>query len=441
MKLNKSNSTSQNLSVANKVSPYAIRSIKILELSSSDLSKEISRISEYNLFIEVEESFYDKNISSKTQTDSNFLNNCSSESIHNNNFSSLDLFDIENQTKEIFSDGRDLEYASYLINNLSNTGLLEIPLKEIAKENNLDKNYLKHIQNILIVNIIPIGIFCESSSQYIETKIHYLYGTNSYEKKIFEKAVYLKNKIKLQKYLNSLSLSRENINKAMSNISRISPSPYDIEREAVQYITPDIIVTGTIEAIQINFNHKSLPSIRINNNYLDMLKTNNLTSSFLDHQRKESLEIVHSINKRQSAISVIASIICNHQKRYIMGLSNTLLPINLSDIAEITKTHISSIARTIMNKYVDCPIGLVPLKSLLSKSFKSSKGDLISSCKLKEAIKNIINKEDLSNPITDGEIAKKLNSIGLPCARRTVTKKRKIMGIECSRNRKLFNKK
>ena len=58
---------------------------------------------------------------------------------------------------------------------------------------------------------------------------------------------------------------------------------------------------------------------------------------------------------------------------------------------------------------------------------------------IKLRIQQMIEKEDSSNPLSDDEIAKRLDSQdGIKIARRTVTKYRKALAIPSSSQRKAF---
>ncbi len=55
-----------------------------------------------------------------------------------------------------------------------------------------------------------------------------------------------------------------------------------------------------------------------------------------------------------------------------------------------------------------------------------------------EKIRTIIDGEDLTNPLSDLEIAKLLKDQGMAAARRTIAKYREELGIKSSRLRKQY---
>ena len=65
-------------------------------------------------------------------------------------------------------------------------------------------------------------------------------------------------------------------------------------------------------------------------------------------------------------------------------------------------------------------------------------GEAESVLALKHKVKDVIDQEDKSRPLSDEEIARKLKAKGYDIARRTVTKYRKQLGIPSSRQRRVY---
>lgn len=60
----------------------------------------------------------------------------------------------------------------------------------------------------------------------------------------------------------------------------------------------------------------------------------------------------------------------------------------------------------------------------------------MSTRKLKLALKDLINKEDKSKPLSDDVLAKEMKKMGYPLARRTVAKYREQLGLPVARLRR-----
>ena len=90
----------------------------------------------------------------------------------------------------------------------------------------------------------------------------------------------------------------------------------------------------------------------------------------------------------------------------------------------------STVSRAISDKYAQTPQGIVPLKFFFTGGTESEDGGVESRQSVKERVRQIIEAEEKHRPLSDDEVAERLNQeFGLSIARRTVTKYRKALGI------------
>jgi RNA polymerase sigma-54 factor len=115
-----------------------------------------------------------------------------------------------------------------------------------------------------------------------------------------------------------------------------------------------------------------------------------------------------------------------------------LKPLVLRDIADDVEMHESTISRVVTNKYMHSPRGIFELKYFFSSSLNTSDGDTISSKSVKEDIRKIIAEENQLCPLSDQEIAARIEVSGIQIARRTVAKYRETMHILPSSKRKKY---
>ena len=99
------------------------------------------------------------------------------------------------------------------------------------------------------------------------------------------------------------------------------------------------------------------------------------------------------------------------------------------DIAGDIEMDISTISRTVRNKYVQTDFGVYELKYFFSNSIHTDSGEDISTKIVKEKLKELIDNEDKLKPLSDDNLAELANSAGFPIARRTVAKYRESMKI------------
>ena len=111
----------------------------------------------------------------------------------------------------------------------------------------------------------------------------------------------------------------------------------------------------------------------------------------------------------------------------------------LKDVARDIEMHESTVSRITTNKYIDTPQGVFELKFFFHSGIKSYMGNSMSSIRVKNMIKEIINEEDGSSPLTDDQMVQALMIKNAKIARRTITKYRKELNIPpASKRKKLF---
>ena len=108
----------------------------------------------------------------------------------------------------------------------------------------------------------------------------------------------------------------------------------------------------------------------------------------------------------------------------------------LKDIAEKISMDISTVSRVANSKYIDTPYGINLLKNYFSEGMMNKDGDEISTIEIKKTLKQIIESEDKTKPLSDIELSVALSNKGYKVARRTVSKYREQLDLPVARLRK-----
>src|SRR5262245_45647200 len=144
--------------------------------------------------------------------------------------------------------------------------------------------------------------------------------------------------------------------------------------------------------------------------------------------------LIEAIAQRQNTLDRVAGEIVKRQRDYLdFGVSH-LKPLKMQEVADALGIHVSTVSRAISDKYAQTPRGIVPLKVCFTGGTESEDGAVESRLSVKERVRDIIGGENRRNPLSDDEVADRLNKeFGLAIARRTVTKYRKALNIPSSR--------
>ena len=120
---------------------------------------------------------------------------------------------------------------------------------------------------------------------------------------------------------------------------------------------------------------------------------------------------------------------------FLSGDEAKLKPMILKDIAEMIDMDISTVSRVANSKHVSTPYGTFLLKYFFSESLTTDSGK-VSTREVKSILKEAVEKENKSKPLTDEKLAILLKEKGYLIARRTVAKYREQMHIPVARLRK-----
>jgi len=94
--------------------------------------------------------------------------------------------------------------------------------------------------------------------------------------------------------------------------------------------------------------------------------------------------------------------------------------------------HETTVSRASANKYMATPHGVFEIKYFFTPGYTTASGEALASQRVKDLVKELIEKEDPAKPLADQEVAAILKQRGLDIARRTVAKYRGELNIPSS---------
>ena len=192
---------------------------------------------------------------------------------------------------------------------------------------------------------------------------------------------------------------------------------------------PDLAIEKSFQDSEDNLDNLRLPEA--------IRKQRRETALFIKEKREEASNFINLVKMRNETLWRVMNAIVHIQKEFFQtGDKNRLRPMVLKDINAITGDDLSVISRATSGKYVLTQGGVFSLKSLFNEGTLTSDGGAISSHELELLLKQIIENEDKSTPLSDDEITRILNSKGVEIARRTVAKYREKLGVPIARLRK-----
>lgn len=260
-----------------------------------------------------------------------------------------------------------------------------------------------------------------------------------------------KHYTKLQR---QLEITEDELKDAVDEILKLNPKPasgYAPSNEfSTHYVVPDFFIVNQEGELELSLNTRNAPELKINDQYLDMLKSYKARKRNKSVSREDKKAImfikqkidsakwfIDAIRQRQQTLYKTMYAIMQFQYDYFLtGDEKRLRPMILKDIAEITDLDISTVSRVANSKFVQTEFGTRRLKDFFSESLQTENGEEVSTLEVKNILSEIIDKENKRKPLSDEKLKDLLQEKGYHIARRTVAKYREQLNIPVARLRK-----
>ena len=405
------------------LTPSLKKSIDLLQLSRFELINKIQQEIEDNPFLEKIEDFENDSL-----LDKDFSFEIESK---------VDLKgSLLNQINDLNLDKKSFQISKLIIENIDEAGKLVEQLEDLEELSSF-KYSIKEIETVLeevIHKLHPLGIGHRDHKERITIQIEF--GKLKHELKEICLSIILNDSLDdLIKIKDSFikeggkELSFEN---ALNEIKKCDLSP-GLNFQESQYIYPDLRITKKNNQTKVKFIEKDFPKIKIDETLAENVKKNLKIkkNDELSEKISEAKWLLSSINKRNETVLKVGELILSKQINFFENNPLKIATLSNKEISEKLNIHQSTVSRILRNKYIDTPMGIIPLKSLMVSSVSKSRN--VTSIQLMKLIEDITIKE--KKPKSDKQIAIELNKRGFNLARRTITKYRKMNNIPSSRDR------
>jgi RNA polymerase sigma-54 factor len=221
-------------------------------------------------------------------------------------------------------------------------------------------------------------------------------------------------------------------------------NPYvgrEFESTRAQNVTPDVYVEqDSTGKYVVRLENERLPQLRISKKYIKMLKENpdDKTKEYIKRKVESAKWLIDSIAQRQSTLKRVAQSIVDFQTEFLENGEEYIVPLKMQQIADVVKVHVTTVSRAVDDKWIQTERGLFPLKRFFGGGTVDANGEEVAWDIIRIKLKDIVDKEDRNDPLSDEQLAEELSKQGYNLARRTVTKYRKALKIPSSRQRREY---
>jgi RNA polymerase sigma-54 factor len=242
-----------------------------------------------------------------------------------------------------------------------------------------------------------------------------------------------------QQLIRRLKLPQDELRQVIALVQSLNPRPGSAFGDSkTEYLVPDVFVRKVKSRWKVELNPQTIPQVRINPYYASMIRRseNGAANNSLRTHLQEAKWFIKSLQSRSETLLRVATAIVERQRAFLEHGEEAMKPLVLHDIAEVLSMHESTISRVTTRKYMYTPRGTFELKYFFSSHVGTALGGEASSTAIRAVIRRLIAAENVAKPLSDSKIASILIKQGINVARRTVAKYREGMQIPSSNERK-----
>jgi len=223
-------------------------------------------------------------------------------------------------------------------------------------------------------------------------------------------------------------------------IRTLDPRPGRLyNREQTRLIEPDVVFIKRGGDWVVSMNEEDLPSLRLSQRYRRMLTaegTDKEVKEYVKERFRSAMQLMRNIAQRKSTILRTCEVIVRRQRDFLEEGIEALRPMMIKEVAEEIGVHPSTVSRAVANKYAHTPQGVIELRFFFSEGSNGPEGADTPLLVLKRKVRKLIEEEDPRKPLTDDQLAAKLETQGIQLTRRTVAKYREDMNIPSTHQRR-----
>lgn len=367
---------------------------------------------------------------------------------------------LQDQVAELELTTRQRQIIEYIIGSLDEDGLLRKPFDTIEDElavyhavDTTDEEVGEMLETLQEFD--PAGIGARDLRECLLLQLGRRRGTevNMTAYRVIDECYDLFIKKHWSKIQDRLGLTDKQTRDVQREILRLNPKPGaalgETQGSGTQQIIPDFIVdTADDGTVTFSLNKGNVPDLYVSPSFTDMVKEYKTNKANMSRQAKEALlyarqkveraqGYIEAVKlRRQTLATTMRAIIATQRKFFQDGDEADLVPMVLKDVADKTGLDISTISRVSNIKYAQTKWGTFPLRFFFSDGYTTGTGEELSTRKMKATLRELVDAEDKSKPLSDDTIRAEMQRRGFPIARRTVAKYREQLGIPVARLRK-----
>ena len=346
--------------------------------------------------------------------------------------------------------------GEYLIGSLDEDGLLHKPLATIADElaiyHGIDvESYIIEEVLHIIQQFEPAGLGGRNLQECLLLQLERKEPTENIERQriILQHCYEEFSHKRWDKIEQRLGWTTEEVTTTVAELVKLNPRPGSSLGDSIEksygQITPDFIVETYDDEIILSLNNSNIPSLRVSQDFMKMLQEQSVSTNadsrnaaqFLKQKIEAARDFINAVEQREQTLYITMQAIIDLQRPFFLeGDESLLRPLILKNVADKTGLDISTISRATISKYVQTSYGIFPLRYFFSDGIANTEGKEVSIKEVHNLLRELVDNEDKTNPLTDEQLTAAIAERGFQVARRTIAKYREHLHIPVARMRR-----
>ncbi|MBI4717669.1 MAG: RNA polymerase factor sigma-54 [Planctomycetes bacterium] len=336
--------------------------------------------------------------------------------------------------------------GSVIIDQLDPDGYLRVPLDGVADSVRPPLS-VGHVRRALseVQRLEPAGIAARDIVECLLLQLDRQPGDNTIERTLIKNHLDDLAHNRLPQIAKATNFTIGEIQEAIRAMrANLFAHPgYLVGDRSVPPIRPDVIVdyADTGGGFTVRLARGNIPELRIRDEVAALARSKDNgkdTREFARRHVEAASAIIDALAFRQNRLLEVTRAIVERQREFFDLGPEGLKVFRMSDLAAELGCDPSTVSRTVADKYMQTPRGIFPLRYFFTGGTETDEGVSVGWDRVKTRVKEIVDAEDRSNPLSDDQIGALLRADGIEISRRTIAKYRQQLGIVSARHRRVY---
>jgi RNA polymerase sigma-54 factor len=332
------------------------------------------------------------------------------------------------------------EIAESIIGNLDENGYLTASIDELKEDKRYSDDDLEDAVAV-VQDFDPIGVGARDLRECLLLQLKAFDPGNTLAYQIVSEHLKQVQANQLKEIARALNRPTDIVKHSIETIKKLDPRPgLRYNKTEPRLVEPDVYFRKVDDTWQVFLNEDDMPQLRLSPTYRRLLvrdAADKEVRNYVKERFTAAIQLMKNIEQRKHTILRVCQSIIARQGEYLDKGADSLKPMMIKEVAEEVGVHPSTVSRAVASKYAHTSQGVIELRSFFSEAVNGPEGGGMSLLTLKRLVKKMIDEEDGSKPLTDEQIAKKLDDNGIHVTRRTVAKYREDMRIPSTHQRRV----